>query len=190
MGNVIHALNNHLNSLLLQASCLQLKHKPLKEEVEPLRAEVKKAAALLRPLQTVRPWTKREKGDLDLVAVVRDVLATHPDEGLHLHVQWPDTPSQGRGAVGAVERLVLLMLRIGRRAASRATLAFQPQGLSLFLPGVAVVDGEEGRQELPPEADPGVPTLERLAAAWLSRQMGAVFAAEPHSEGAALVLRW
>ena len=189
-GNIVHAVNNHLNSLLLQASCLQLKHKAIKDEIEPLRAEVKKAAAVLRPLQMVRPWTKRDKGPIDLAGLVKDVLATHPDEAPGLHVQWPSGPSQGKGAPGAVERLVFLLLRIARRAAKKAVLAFQPEGLTLSLPGVSPVAGEENRFDLPPEIDPGLPSLERTAASWLARQMGATLTVETTPSGAALVLRW
>src|SRR5688572_28150173 len=43
-GHIVHTVNNHLNSLLLQASCLQLKHAAIKDEIEPLRVEVKRAA--------------------------------------------------------------------------------------------------------------------------------------------------
>ncbi len=52
--DLAHDLSNHLNSIVLQASCLLLKvEEKAKPEVELIRQEGIQAAALLRDLQNI-----------------------------------------------------------------------------------------------------------------------------------------
>lgn len=52
--DLVHDLANHLNQIVLQASCLQLKaDEKLKNEIELIRQKGIKAAALVPPLQQI-----------------------------------------------------------------------------------------------------------------------------------------
>jgi len=52
--DLVHDLANHLNHIVLQASCLLLKaDEKVREEIEVIRKEGIQAAALVRPLQQI-----------------------------------------------------------------------------------------------------------------------------------------
>lgn len=52
--DLVHDLANHLNHIVLQASCLLLKvDEKVRDELEVIRHEGIQAAALMRPLQQI-----------------------------------------------------------------------------------------------------------------------------------------
>ena len=52
--DLVHDLANHLNHIVLQASCLLLKaDEKMKDDIEVIRQEGIQAAALVRPLQQI-----------------------------------------------------------------------------------------------------------------------------------------
>ena len=52
--DLVHDLANHLNHIVLQASCLLLKaDENVKDEIEVIRQEGIQAAALVQPLQQI-----------------------------------------------------------------------------------------------------------------------------------------
>jgi hypothetical protein len=72
---VAHDLGNSLNSMLLQASIIEMQaSEDLKEKVAVIRAQGAQAAAVLRPLQRVRLSGKQSDYPVDMNSIVRQVL--------------------------------------------------------------------------------------------------------------------
>lgn len=189
VGDVVHSVNNHLNSLLLQAAILQMKITgEASEPLELMRQEAKAAAGLLRSLQAVRPWPARGE-QADLVEAARLVSASHPN----VDVELPDHPVLMDGSPMGLQRVVCLLMRLGERSAqppNRPLLTVAADRLQLTVPGASLITDEEGKPALPVGGGPGLPDLEQRAARWLVRQVGRRLDYEEGPAGAVLVVRW
>jgi hypothetical protein len=194
-GWVVHALNNHLNGMVLQAACVQMQtQSPLREQAEHIRREGARAAARLRPLQAVRPWPAREGEQVDLVRSVRDALREEGSGRIEAQLQG------GEAVISAsrmgVRRMLVLLFRVVLRSvgpAQKVRLALTRQGpveLSLALPGLRAQGEEEGLEGLPPEAENGVPQVEREALRWLIRQNNGRLETEQGDDGLRVTIRW
>jgi hypothetical protein len=196
-GWLIHALNNHLNGMVLQAACVQMQTQPpIREQAEHIRREGARAAARLRPLQAVRPWPAREGERVDLVAAVRHVLAAELDLG-RLRAKLPAEELLVSASVPGMRRLLTLLFRVVLRCvgdkegvAARAGRTDGHVELEMDLPGVRLEGEEEGIAGLPPEVDAGLEQLEREAARWLVRQTGGALEVVQGPEAAKLKVRW
>ncbi len=172
VGGLVHAVNNHLNSMLMQAMVLQLRAEgEVASRLAAICQEGKLAAARLRPVQALRPWP-RDREKADLAAVVRGVLAGNPELARQVRVRLPGEPVVVQASPAGAERLVWLVLRVGLRCLpGGASAALEVQGplLALELP----IQGEPASEgvALPPETLPGVGELEREAIHWLARQL-------------------
>jgi len=72
---IAHELGNCLNSMLLQASIIEMQvPEELKEKVAMIRAQGAQAAAVLRPLQRVRLTEKQSDYPVDINSIVRQIL--------------------------------------------------------------------------------------------------------------------
>jgi hypothetical protein len=169
-GGLVHAINNHLNSMLMQAMLVQMRPQDdARERAVAIRKEGQLAAASTRAAQTIQPWMSGEPAQADLTAAARQALAAEPDLARRVHSDLSDEAVLVRGSPWGLERLVGLVLRVGLRClppGSSATLTIEGQGLALRLP----LAGDS--TELPPETLPGIGELEREAAHWLARQLG------------------
>jgi hypothetical protein len=175
-GALVHAVNNHLNSMLMQAMVLQMRAPgDLVERIEAIRAEGKHAADRFRPVQALRLWAPDRAQRADLVRAVQRALAAAPELARHVQAQSFDKPVLVRGTTAGLERLVWLLLRVGVRClppGAAATIAVEGPAvvLELPVPGQPAADGSIG---LPAESLGGIGELERLAIHWLARQMAA-----------------
>lgn len=74
-----HALNNHLNAIVLQAAALQLRAPPeFKEPLERIRKEGAQAANLFRSLSWLRQQARQGFQPVDLGKALRAALAQTP----------------------------------------------------------------------------------------------------------------
>jgi hypothetical protein len=196
-GWLVHALNNHLNGMVLQAACVQMQTQgPVREQAEYIRREGARAAVRLRPLQAMRPWPAREGETVDLLAMIRLVLR---DEAGFASIQahLPAEEMRVAASVPGMRRLLALLFRVAQRCSgSGERITVRPQRgegyleLAISLPGVQLQEDGEGLDALPPEPEGGLHQLEREAARWLGRQMGGQWAVAQTTEGATLTLRW
>src|SRR5205807_707582 len=75
-GALTHDLNNHLNSMVLQAAIVQAKvAEPLREMLTVIRQGGVKASALLRPIVEARVRRRERRVTADLNAEVRRVAS-------------------------------------------------------------------------------------------------------------------
>jgi signal transduction histidine kinase len=75
VAGLAHDFANHLNTMVLQASCLQLKaDEALREELALIRREGARAAGLLRPLQKISEERRKRCGVTDLLSLVGEAL--------------------------------------------------------------------------------------------------------------------
>lgn len=187
-GGLVHAINNHLNSMLMQAMLVQMRpEEDTKERAAAIRKEGQLAAARTRAAQMVQPWMSPAAGQANLTAAARQALAAAPDLARRVEAHLPDESVLVRGSPWGLERLVGLLVRVGLRCLpprSSARLTINPQGVALLLPLAG--DGAE----LPPETLPGIGELEREAAHWLSRQLGGREEFERVGEDLAWRVRW
>jgi hypothetical protein len=172
-----HDLNDVLNTMILQASLVQMKvDAQRREELGVIRQQGRRAAWLLLPLQ--QTWQQRRHGGqaLDLNTVVRQVVAEGeaPPARLELADALPGIPSTRSG----LRRLVGTLLRlVSSRQAGPVLVRTLPEGKgSRLLVGDAglLASGEELGN--PFDAENGLfggPTLlEGLALQSLLRQSG------------------
>jgi len=195
-GWIVHALNNHLNGMVLQAACVQmLTQSPVREQAEQIRREGARAGARLRPLQAVRPWPAREGVESDLAEAVREVLRTEPGM-MQVRAELPAEQILVSASTMGLKRMLTLLLHVGLRCMSgnaQATLRVGRSSaveLVLELPGVRR-DGEgEGLDGLPQGLETGLDQVEREAVRWLVRQTGGRLDSVQKKEGLALTVRW
>jgi hypothetical protein len=194
-GYLVHAINNHLNSMVLQAACVQMQtQSPLREQAENIRHEGARAAARLRPLQLVLPWPARPGERVDVVATIRQVLRDEP-ELARVEAHLPDEEILLSASAMGMKRLLTLLLRVARRCTGenntlRLELArTKDVELSVQMPGV-VCDREEEGLLLPPDEEGGLHQVERDAARWLVRQSGGHLDVTEGPDGAVLTARW
>ena len=195
-GWVVHALNNHLNGMVLQAACVQmLTQPPVREQAEQIRREGARAAARLRPLQAVRPWPAHEGQRVNLVETVREVLCAEPA----MTRTAPRLPAEEilipASAMG-LKRMLTLLFRVALRCVPRKeqmglrVVKAESAELVLDLPGVRGEGEGEGLDRLPPDPREGLDQLEREAARWLVRQTGGRLEAAVGKDGMTLTIRW
>jgi hypothetical protein len=91
---IAHELGNCLNSMMLQASIIQMQAPAdLKEKIAAFRNQGAQAAALLRPLQRLRHQGKETLYPVDVNAILREVLAEKNDCLAQFRVdEAPDLP--------------------------------------------------------------------------------------------------
>jgi hypothetical protein len=195
-GWLVHALNNHLNSMVLQAACVQMQvQEPLRAQAEHIRREGARAAARLRPLQAIRPWPARGGEMVDLAAVLRLVLPGEPDFR-RVKATVPDEELAVAASTPGMRRLLTLLLRVVLRCTGPGeTVRLEvrrggPVEMVLTLPGVRFEGEGEGLDALPQELAPGLPQLEREAARWLVRQTGGHLESAQTAEGVTVTVRW
>jgi signal transduction histidine kinase len=195
MAGLTHTLNNSLNTMLLQASTLQLRaDKSLREDIGVIRREGGQAAARLRPLQQVRESRRQVRAQSDLNAAVRQALAGFPEGSVRaeLGVALPGVPAPPI----PLRRLTTLLLRVARACQMPADrpvgLRTEARGqevrLLLQFEGVRV--GPEGLNnvtELAADLLGGMHELERTAAQSLARRLGARVRVSDRPEGGVTV---
>jgi hypothetical protein len=195
MAGLTHTLNNSLNTMLLQASTLQLRaDKSLREDIGVIRREGAQAAAWLRPLQQVRESRRQVRAQSDLNAAVRQALAGFPEGSVRaeLGVALPGVPAPPI----PLRRLTTLLLRVARACQMPADrpvgLRTEARGqevrLLLQFEGVRV--GPEGLNnvtELAADLLGGMHELERTAAQSLARRLGARVRVSDRPEGGVTV---
>jgi hypothetical protein len=194
-GSLIHAINNHLNIMVLQAACAQMQAGPaIREQAEQIRREGARAAERMRSLQTIRPWPPGEGERVDLIAAVRRVLQDEPDLG-RVEARLPAGEMLVPASAMGIHRLLTLLLRVAVRCMNgkdKVRLEFTRTNgvqMTVQLPGVQH-DSEEECLGLPPEPQDGLHHLEREAARWLLRQMGGYLDTTQEAEGVVLTLLW
>jgi hypothetical protein len=172
-GALVHAVNNHLNSALMQATLMQMKSEgELRDRAGAIRQESLLAAECLRPAQAIRPWSNNDLEEADLTAAVRSALS--PELLARVELSLPAAPLWVAGAARAVERLVELMVRVGLRCVSTSAglrIEAAPGRLAVHLPGVRGEAGGDGRLELPVETTSELGKVEREAVRWLVRML-------------------
>jgi hypothetical protein len=193
-GALVHAVNNHLNSMLMQAMVLQMRLQgDLAERIDAIRQEGKIASARLRPVQALRLWPGSKTDTADLVSVVQRVLARTPDLSRRVQVRLPEQPVRVRGTAEGLERLIAHMLRVGLRclgADASVVLAVGERGVALELPISGSSEQDRANVELPPESLAGIGELEREAIHWLARQLAARVEIEPAGFGLVWRVSW
>jgi hypothetical protein len=182
--------------MVLQAACVQMQtQEPLRAQAEHIRREGARAAARLRPLQTVRPWPAREGERADLVGALRLVLRSEPDFA-RVQAHLPKEKMPVAASIPGLRRLLTLLLRVVLRCTgTRETVAVQvtrpgPVEMVLTLPGVSLEGEGEGLEVLPQELTAGIHQLEREAARWLVRQTGGQLESAQTAEGVTVTVRW
>jgi signal transduction histidine kinase len=193
VSGLTHELNNCLNSILLQASVLQLRaSSDLRDDVAVIRHHGRLAASLMRPLQQARQKQRKAARPTDLNQLVREAVADEPagERVVRLELAPRLRPLQVRRE--GLRNLVrwLLHTALARQPDSAGPVAvrtWEDGGRVLFAvedagPDVAVpilehlFDQEEG------VLDP-TDLLERLAGQSFVRQSGATLHAEAKAEG-------
>jgi len=187
LGGIVHDLNNSLNSMMLQASLVQLKAaESLREDIAVIRHEGGQAAERLAVLQQFRELSRQSRSTTDLNTMVRDVLAADGEKLGHIQHALADRPLTLSTNTGALKRLIALLLRIassaGRDAEIGVTTIEQNQRVQL------VIEVKPGRRldgETPAESSSVVGQIERLAAQSLARLTGAelTISVEPGTGG-------
>jgi signal transduction histidine kinase len=200
-SGLTHEINNCLNSILLQASVVQMRASPeLREELSTIRHHGRQAAALLHPLQQARQRQRERAQPVDLNQSVREVVAAEPDGPRLFRLELAPglLPVQARR--DGVRALVRWLLHT---AQSRQPPAAGPVSVRTW--------GDDARALLAVEdAGPAVPEpvaehlfaeaeglldqprlLERLAGQSLLHQFGATLQAQARAEGGVtLTVEW
>ena len=173
-GGLVHALNNHLNSMMLQAACVELKAGvAVREAVEAIRQEGARASARLRPVQSIRPWQAESREQVDLAEVVKAALPAG------VEVERAGEPAAVQASRRALERIVWLLGRLGLEVAERPVIQVGPGAHLELRTGIDL--GEEG-----PMPDSAEGYLRREALSWLVRQVDARMLVQ----GQVLVVTW
>jgi hypothetical protein len=195
---VLHTLNNHLNSMVLQAAALQMRlPEPLKGELQNVRREGKEAAERLRPLQAVRDFPLVQiKTDLNklLDAVLRESpeLAGRLEVRLGRDVPPLDLPAH------SLKRLLRLLCRVavaGQVGSRPVPVSTKAEGagaqVMLELEGVELESDAKGRLfDLPLSFSSGTGELERMAAHSLVRRLGGALAVSKRPGGVVVTVTW
>jgi len=182
-GSLVHAINNNLNSISVQASLLQMKLEGiLRDKAEVIRREVSRAATRLQVVQQEQSWLTGSNQRCDMREITREFLAAWPEFADWLDAHLPQQPVFLRGSPTVLGRVVWLLSAIGLACMpkeARAKLTLAPGLLQLTLPGVSPETPEESgapdsrdkvEQTLPPIRS-AEEELQREAFAWLARQL-------------------
>jgi hypothetical protein len=194
---MLHTLNNHLNSMMLQAAAVQLRlAEPLRSEMQNIRREGTEAAARLRPLQTVRELPDG-RGTADLNLLLAAVVREQPAWAQRLTVDATEVPSLQLPAASLL-RLLRLLSRVAvgcqnstRAVAVRTRCEGNEVKLLLELDGVQVSPESRGRLvDLPLNFGPGTTELERIAAQSLIRRLEGTVTVNNRATGLVISVAW
>jgi hypothetical protein len=176
-GWMLHALNNHLNGMVMHAALLQAQApEPLRERAAAIRRLGGEAARLARAAQAVRPWRPETGETADLYGAFLEAWQEAGEENLSCELP-PAGPIIVPASRAGLRRLLGLVLRVARGSAREGTAlcaALSPAAGAQFrmpLPGVPAEHDEQGQVPLPP-APNAFAELQRQAAAWLAREQG------------------
>ena len=193
-GGMLHALNNHLNGMVMHAALLQAQApEALRERAGSIRRLGGEAAQLAQAAQSVRLWPAEAGEAADLYTAFLEARGEAGDEGL----------SCSGGDAGAIRvpasraglrRLMLLLIRVARGAAGGAALRVRlspapGEQFRLALPGAAAERDEQGQLRLVPALSP-FGELERQAAGWLAREQGGRLEVVEGGDGPELRVGW
>jgi signal transduction histidine kinase len=176
-AGMAHELNNLLNSVVLQASLLELQlDKAFHGNLDVIRRQALQATGLLRLLGQVSSERSRRFYPVDLNRAMADLLRDDPALAARVHFTPSSSPLPPvRGAVSAVKQLIRLVLS-GAAAGSPSPLWVRTEDEG----GAAQIRVEgplsPGGSEAAPTADAvlwlRLGELERLAGQSLLRQLG------------------
>lgn len=185
-----HDLNNALNSMMLQASVVQLRSdERTRNDLAPIRQHGAQAAGLLRSLQQVVQERREQSYAVDLNAVVASVLEEEPGLRPRVSVQFaaeaPTIPST-RSAVKQLVGLLLEGICAGTKSTVQVRIEKPADGAGLYLE-VAETPAGMPEEDGPPLADAvlwqNLDEVGRQAGQSLLRQLGGTLEAERRAEG-------
>lgn len=196
-----HELNNALNSMMLQASVVQLRVDP---EVHPELASIRKhgsqAANLVRSLQHVIQERRENSYAVDLDSVLAEILEEETELSRRLSVAPRSRRSEAgsvpriHGTHSAVKQLLRLLLEgvcAGTKATVKAATGEADGGAALSLniaDAAAEIDTEEGPSAAAALLWQNLDEVGRYAGQSLLRQLGGALTTERANDGT-LVLR-
>jgi hypothetical protein len=190
-----HDLNNALNSMMLQASVVQLRSdERTRNDLAPIRQHGAQAAGLLRSLQHVAQERREQSYAVDLNAVVASVLEEEPELRSRVAVQFAAEAATIPSTRSAVKQLVCLVLEgicAGTKSAVQVRIEKLADGAGLYLQ-VAEAPAGMAEEGSPPLADAvlwqNLDEVGRQAGQSLLRQLGGTLEVERRAEGG-VVLR-
>jgi signal transduction histidine kinase len=191
LTGLAHELNNVLNSVVLQASVLEMQlDERFHAALDVIRRQTLQATGLLQPLGQVSAARAKASYAIDLTDAVREVLQHDPEAAARVHF----VPPAGaippiRGLMSAVKQLTRLLLAAAT-AASRSVIqvrtAAEGAGVQLIAE-YRLASGAHAPGDVPLTADNVVwsrlDDLERLAGQSLLRQSGGELHVESRPEG-------
>ena len=173
-AGMAHELNNLLNSVVLQASLLELQlDKAFHGNLDVIRRQALQATGLLRLLGQVSSERSRRFYPVDLNRAMADLLRDDPALAARVHFTPSSSPLPPvRGAVSAAKQLIRLVLSAGSPSPLRVRTEAEGAGAQIVVEGPLAADGGEAA----PTADAvlwlRLGELERLAGQSLLRQLG------------------
>jgi hypothetical protein len=194
---MLHTLNNHLNSMILQTAAVQMRMTdPIKSDLQNVRREGAEAAARLRPLQSVREvLAGRGTSDLNLLIVA--VLREQSTWSHRITTDLGELPSLNLPAPALIRVLRLLYrVTLSSRGASgtvplrtwredgKVCLTFDVEGVRL------PVETSSRLIDLPLNLTSGAAELERIAAQSLLRRLEAELTLTSHNGGTVVCVTW
>jgi hypothetical protein len=191
MIGLTHAVNNSLNTMVLQTATVQLRVSPeLSEQLMAIRREGAAAAARLRPLQQLR-HARQEGASSDLASSVRAALAEAPGVARRCAVELGAGLPRVAAFAGALRRVTTLLLRAGvsclssEKALLRVRTERDEQGVALVLEADGPFAGESPGQltDLPLALFDGHDQLERVAAEAMVKRLDGRLALSKREDG-------
>jgi signal transduction histidine kinase len=195
---LVHDLNNHLNSMMLQAAVVQMQvAEPLREELAPIRREGSQAATRLRLLLRFRDLRRQNRAPVDLHQLLGEVLAECPEFAGRVTAE-ADSAAPVSVLRLDVKRLLTLLLRrvlacpALAGAGLRVRTAPADEGPGLQLIPVGAPAPEQLASCLDPAAAGGdvLSELERTAFQTLLRQTGGQLRSGDTPAGPGLLVTW
>jgi hypothetical protein len=200
---MVHAIVNHLNSMMLQAMAVQMRvPEPLKNDLEGIRREGRLAAVRLQQLQNIREQTVDVAGCTDLEDALR--LAIQQSPGAEGRFQTTLAGNLPRVQIPrwTAQRLLQLLVQViqtchqGERPVPIST-GQRSEGVFLS----AEIDGPTLGREGSTSAEShrlidlqrvngGIDGLERTAAHYLVRRLGGRLECRNRPGGVLLTLTW
>jgi hypothetical protein len=200
---MVHAIVNHLNSMMLQAMALQIRlPEPLKNDLEGIRREGRQAAARLQQLQHIREQTVEVAGCTDLEEALRLALQRSPGADQRFQPTFAGNLPLVRVPRWTAQRLLQLLVHIFQtchQGSRPAPIHTGQRSEGVFLS--AEIDGPTLEREGSTSPDSrrlidlqgvngGIGGLERTAAHYLARRLGGQLAVQNRPGGVLLTLTW
>jgi signal transduction histidine kinase len=196
-AGLAHELNNALNSMMLQASVVQLRvDEPTRHELAAIRQHGAQAAALVRSLQQVVMERRERSYPVDLRRVLAEVLEDNAELRRRITLQRSEQTPPISSTHSAVKQLVQLLLKgvlAGTKSAITVRTETQDEGTALMVTlAEASVDTTDGDSSpLDALLWQNLDEVSRQAAQSLLRQLGGTSEVEPRAEGGlTLRFRW